>query len=673
MAKYIKWILAVVVVLAAGIVAAVYVMIKPYWTAGSSMPQDGTVTIIQGEDGDIHLTWPESDTADAYLVEVIIPGQGPLAQAQVLYARYVEDGTSCVLPKIQSEDPLTVRIRSAVNYVFLEQERIRLGSNVLEVEDVYSIPAVSSLTWEPDPDAKSVLVKLGLRQGDTCRLYSVDSNGELTLMRTLKEGQTQITFGEGADAPMPAYGETVTFAVDAYRKTDGAISYGLVTKQFSVTREDLLTTDLGLVCEDLGNNSCELTWNETKGEYYEVQIRNDSTGEWMTLERFGRDDERSYTSPQLQKFQSFRFRVVAIGGQTLPDSKYAAVSETARFTTGVTTTYTTIWPLQKLDVYDDTQRSNVIGTAPAGAAYCVLELKDGMFQIRLDAQTYGYIDSNYCMVNLPEYMGSLCSYNITNSFASRYMVHGYGIPEVTETVIKGYEKIQLASGNYLVPLLYPAAKKLVDAAGDALSQGYRLKIYDSFRPNKASRSIYSLTSQILGDYLPERKHVFADGSGDPPGIEGFQAMTYEELMTNGQYNLASFLAANTSTHNYGVALDLTLESLGTEEELQMQSSIHDLSWYSVVSRNNENANILDKIMKDAGFGGLASEWWHFQDNDARSGLELQALYEGVSAACWMKDDGGWKYRKADGNYYRSKTVKISGVEYTFDEYGYVVE
>ncbi len=673
MAKYIKWILVVAVVLAAAVVTAVYVLIKPYWTAGSAMPQNGIMTITQSDDGEIRLSWPASESADAYLVEIVRPGQGPLAQSEILYARYVDNGLSCVLPKIQSEDPLTVRVRSAVNYIFLDQQRIRLGSGALVLEDVYSIPTISDLTWEADPGAKSVLVKLGLEQGDTCRLYTVGSNGEMTLLRTLKDSRAAITFGEGGDVPMPAYGETVTFAVDAYRRTDHAVSYGKVSKRFSVTREDLLSTDLGLVCEDLGNNSCELTWNETKGEYYEVQIRNDSTGQWMTLERFERNEERKYTSPQLQKFQSFWFRVVALGGQTLPDSKYAAVSETARFTTGVTTTYATIWPLQKLDVYDDPQRTNIIGSAAAGAAYCVLELKDDMFRIRIDEDVYGFIDSNYCMINLPEYMGSLCSYHITNSYASRYMIHGYEIPSVTEAVTQGYENIQLASGNYMVPLLYPAAKKLVNAAGEAMSRGYRLKIYDSFRPGKASRSIYSLTNQILKNPIPESKYVFADGSGDLPEPEGFPEMTYEKLMTNDRYSLANFLAAGTSTHNYGVALDLTLESLGTEEELQMQSSMHDLSWYSVTGRNNENADILEKIMKGAGFGGLVSEWWHFQDDEARGNLNLKALSDGVSAACWMKDDGGWKFRKADGNYYRDKTVKISGVEYTFDEYGYVTD
>lgn len=673
MGKYMKWILAALAVLVLGMAAAVIVLIEPYWSAGSAMPNGAILTITQRDSGELHLQWPESETADAYLVEVVRPGQGPLAQAETLYARYVESGTSCVLPNLESEDALTIRVSSAVKYIFLNQERIRLGSNDLEMADAYNIPTIQNLSWEANPEENAITVSLNIQKGDTCRLYVMDnSTGELNLLRTITESKTKITFGENADVAMPTYSSSCTFAFDVYRKSDHAVCYGSAAQKITISREDLLGTSLGLACEDQGDNTCVLTWNETKGDYYEVQIRNDTTGEWMTLERIERGEELTYTSPQMQRFRSFRFRVVALGGQTLPDSKYAAISETVRFTTGVSVAGSTIWPMQKLNVYSDPQKTGTIGSVSAGAAYCALELKEGMFRIRCGDDVYGYIDSNYCMINLVEFMGSLCSYDIINSYASRYMVHGYEIPSVTETVILGYEDIQLASGNYLVPLLYPAAKKLVDAAGAAMDQGYRLKIYDSFRPHKATTNIYNVTKAILSNQIPKEKYVFADGSGDKMGSEQWKAVTYQKMMTNGQYSLGHFLAAGNSAHNYGVALDLTLEQLSTGEELVMQTSMHDLSWYSVVSRNNQNANILDKIMKGAGFGGLVSEWWHFQDNDALNGLGLQALEQGVSGQCWMKDENGWKYRSADGNYLRSCTRTIDGKSYTFNEYGYVV-
>ena len=141
-------------------------------------------------------------------------------------------------------------------------------------------------------------------------------------------------------------------------------------------------------------------------------------------------------------------------------------------------------------------------------------------------------------------------------------------------------------------------------------------------------------------------------------------------MTEGNYTLANFLARSGSAHNMGIALDLTLEIPG-QGDLEMQTEMHDLSWYSVISRNNANAVLLDGYMKAAGFGGLTSEWWHFQDNETRDALGLNIyLYSGVSPECWVADDYGWRYRRADGSFIKDATVEINGMEYTFDSVGY---
>lgn len=106
----------------------------------------------------------------------------------------------------------------------------------------------------------------------------------------------------------------------------------------------------------------------------------------------------------------------------------------------------------------------------------------------------------------------------------------------------------------------------------------------------------------------------------------------------------------------------------------MQSSMHDLSWYSALSNNNENAELLRRYMTGAGFNGLSSEWWHFQDDESRIAYGINSfLWTGVSPEGWRADDGGWKYRRSDGSYYVSTTAAISGVSYTFDESGYAAE
>ena len=77
-------------------------------------------------------------------------------------------------------------------------------------------------------------------------------------------------------------------------------------------------------------------------------------------------------------------------------------------------------------------------------------------------------------------------------------------------------------------------------------------------------------------------------------------------------------------------------------------------------------------MKGVGFNDLSSEWWHFQDDETRNAIGLNAyLDKGVSVEGWKKDEKGWKYRLSDGGYYQNTTVTVEGRSCTFDEAGYL--
>ena len=119
------------------------------------------------------------------------------------------------------------------------------------------------------------------------------------------------------------------------------------------------------------------------------------------------------------------------------------------------------------------------------------------------------------------------------------------------------------------------------------------------------------------------------------------------------------------------ALDLTLEDAASGGELRMQSGIHDLSWYSETYLNNGNAKLLAGYMTAVGMNGLRSEWWHFQDDDTKKAIGLStSLYEGVSPKGWVQDDGGWRYREADGSFVQNTVLTVDGRRYTFDANGY---
>lgn len=668
MSKKAKWIILILaVLLALELVAAVVVMgyLRPWATAENTMPETGLMVLTRQPEGGLHLTWPEGMEQDRYLVRVM-RGQEELTRQWTKEA-------SCILPELPEGENLDILISSARGYRFLfpQEERIRMGETDLRATVDFATPGIEDLTAIPDPESQTVTFRFGLDENSVCRMYHVEDSGELTELHSLEQGEVTVTLGEEGDFPVPQGEEELTFAFDAYRFSPGLVYYGTVSEQASIVREDLLQRDLALKCTDCGNNVYTFTWGETKGDYYELQQFDADTESWNTLTKVELDAERTYTTGHLGKYSDFRFRVVAVGGQTMPDSEFAAISEEISITTGNTAVYSTVWPIQELKLYKDVEKSEVIGKAKAAKTLCVLDEQKGLFRVRIDGQE-GYIDSNYCLINLPEYLEDQCLYNITNSYSSLFMAHEYEMPTVTGRVILGYERVQMRRGQQLVPLLYPVAKRLEKAAQSAISQGYKLKIYDAYRPRKATKALYDQAIGLKDQPLPQSTYT-GKVLTDLPQLEEGQVLTYGNLMTDfDRYTMNYFLAAGKSRHNRGIAVDLTLTELSTGKDLQMQTSMHDLSWYSENARDNKNAKKLASIMEGAGFQGLKSEWWHFHDLDAQNSLNPEYQMEGVTPEGWMADDQGWRYRRDDGEYYANCTKTIDGVSCTFDEQGYLV-
>jgi len=468
--------------------------------------------------------------------------------------------------------------------------------------------------------------------------------------------------------------------------------------------------------EDEGDNLYALSWNEVACDKYIIEyiagdISEDVGGNWEEYKEL-EPEVTGIELGQLEPFKCYLFRVTAKSGSDTFES------EEVRIETKESALYSTVWATRDMTLYKTSDGDEQLGTVPVLSSLCVLEEKDGRFLVKTD-DGEGYIDSNYCMINLPDYMGELCRYDITNSYASWYTAHNAPIPNVSGTVITGYENVLLDDGTFLVPLLYPVAKKLVPAAETARDQGYVIKIYDSFRPYIATRDIYDTTSEALNyivpnysytrvfvdDYKngkaasvislsglekyipPEPEVVATEGDAEGEYAEGEEepaeetssavpsdpnVVTYQKAICGTGYNLGAFLAASGSRHNLGVAIDMTLETLDGQE-LQMQTNMHDLSYHSVQGANNENANILKNIMEPAGFGMITSEWWHFQDNDTKNQLQPSSVANGVCVEGWKKDAKGWRYRMADGTFIENKTESINGVSYEFDTDGYTLD
>ena len=234
-----------------------------------------------------------------------------------------------------------------------------------------------------------------------------------------------------------------------------------------------------------------LEWNGTQCHHFEVQRW---AGEkWETAARLAPEERVRYDLGRLGSGSYNRFRVAALDGDGTE-----LQAEEVSFWASVSPLYGTIWPIQSLALYEDPGKGTRLASVPGGTALCVLAEEGDWFRVRY-GEEYGWVDSRFCMIDLPEYVGDHCTYDITNSYDSLFAVHGSPIREVTHQVLPGYENVQMADGTFLVPYLYPCAKKLLTAAQAAEADGLRLKIYEAFRPQRATRFSYDTTEKQLKD------------------------------------------------------------------------------------------------------------------------------------------------------------------------------
>lgn len=91
-----------------------------------------------------------------------------------------------------------------------------------------------------------------------------------------------------------------------------------------------------------------------------------------------------------------------------------------------------------------------------------------------------------------------------------------------------------------------------------------------------------------------------------------------------------------SNHNRGAAIDLTLVDQDGNE-LPMPSAYDEFSerahrdYSGGTPEQTRNRELLQEAMEAEGFKGLATEWWHFDDTDAKSYPVLDLPFSSVSS------------------------------------------
>ena len=141
----------------------------------------------------------------------------------------------------------------------------------------------------------------------------------------------------------------------------------------------------------------------------------------------------------------------------------------------------------------------------------------------------------------------------------------------------------------------PAAVALKKVSDELVSKGYRLKIFDAYRPQKA---VTHFMNWALDANDTRMKEYF-----------------YPELEKKVLFPLGYI--AEHSGHSRGSTVDLTLFDMKLEKEVDMGGTFDYFGKLShpdftgITATQFSNRMLLRKVMTKHGFKPLAEEWWHF--------------------------------------------------------------
>ena len=144
-------------------------------------------------------------------------------------------------------------------------------------------------------------------------------------------------------------------------------------------------------------------------------------------------------------------------------------------------------------------------------------------------------------------------------------------------------------------LTVEAARALKAVSGELTVQGYRLKVFDAYRPACAVR--HFVLWGIEDQDIRMKPYFYPDLEKQALFAEGY--------------------IASQSSHSRGSAVDLTLLDMATGKELDMGSPFDFFSeashpdYRGVTEEQYENRMILRRAMLRSGFQPIGCEWWHF--------------------------------------------------------------
>lgn len=144
-----------------------------------------------------------------------------------------------------------------------------------------------------------------------------------------------------------------------------------------------------------------------------------------------------------------------------------------------------------------------------------------------------------------------------------------------------------------------AARALKNVSSEMMVQGYRLKVFDAYRPVCAVRHfvMWGIEDQDI-----RMKQYF------------YPELEKQELFVKGYI-------AKMSSHSRGSTVDLTLFDMKTGKEVDMGgpfdlfSEVSHPDYKGITEEQYDNRMMLQRVMIRNGFKPYECEWWHFTLKD----------------------------------------------------------
>ncbi len=192
----------------------------------------------------------------------------------------------------------------------------------------------------------------------------------------------------------------------------------------------------------------------------------------------------------------------------------------------------------------------------------------------------------------------------TSSDASDFVLLTDAIPDAILEIryYSTYNFVGDRIDGYEEPLAFltaEAAEALRGASDELKEMGYRLKIYDAYRPQMAVTNFVNWAKDTEDTRMKE--YFYPDLEKDVLFPQGY--------------------IAERSGHSRGSTVDLTLFDMRTEKEVDMGGTFDYFGeeshpdYTGITAEQYENRMILCRVMEKHGFMPVDTEWWHFTLRD----------------------------------------------------------